>query len=74
MSSEDIKHTFVSTVLKHFLATTVKLNGPNYLLCEPRPFVFVDSQKKLKHLTEDPLAQSTTFYDDWVANDYSVMT
>jgi len=35
MSSEDIKHTFVSTVLKHFLATTVKLNGPNYLLCSP---------------------------------------
>ena len=54
MSSEDIKHTFDFIVPKHFLATIGKLNGTNYLLWAQFFCLFVDSQKKLKYLTEDP--------------------
>jgi len=49
---------------KHFFATTVKLNGTNYLLWAQSFRLFVGSQKKLKHLTQDPLAKGIAIYDD----------
>ena len=36
--------------------------------------LFVGSQKKLKHLTENLSATDMTTYDDWVASDCSVRT
>lgn len=51
MSSEDIKHTFDFFIPKHFLATTVKLNGTNYLLRAQSFHLFVGLQKNLNHLT-----------------------
>jgi len=74
MSFKDIKHTSDFTVPKHFLAKRAKLNGTNYLLWVKSFCLFVGSQKKLKHLAEDPPAKSTIAYDDWIASDYSVMT
>ena len=74
MSSEEINHNLNSPIPKHFLTTTVKLNSANYLLWAQFFRLFFGSQKKLKHLSEDPPAKSTTAYDDWVATDCSVMT
>ena len=74
MSSDNIKHTFDYIVSKHVLATTVKLNEVNNLLWAQFFSLFVGSQKKLKHLIKVPPTTSTTAYDDWVANDCSVMT
>jgi len=73
MSSEDINNIFDSAASKQLFATTVKLNG-NYLLWAQSFHLFVGSQKKLKHLAEDPPAKGTSAYDHWVASDFSVMT
>jgi len=36
--------------------------------------LFIGSQKKMKHIIEEPPIKGIATYDDWVASDYSVMT
>ena len=73
LSSKNIKHTFDSMTSKQFFATILKLNGVNYLLWAQSLHFFVDSQKKLKHLTEDPQVKGTDVYNYWEASDCSVL-
>ena len=54
MSSEDIKHTFDSISSKQFFATTIKLNGANYLLWAQSFYLFIGLQNKLKIFSKDP--------------------
>ena len=64
MSSEDIKNIFDFVASKQLFATTLKLNGNDYLLWAQCFRLFASSQKKLNHLTKDPPTKDTTTYDD----------
>lgn len=56
--------------MKHPMTTTIKLDGANYLVWAQSVKVFIASQMKERHLTDDPPDPFTT---TWRASDSCVM-
>ena len=55
--------------IKNLMATTVKLNGNNYLLWAQSFKLFIGAQQKVQHLTDDPPNFNDPTYEDSLASD-----
>ena len=53
---------------------TTKLNGSNYLLWAQVMKVALDGRKKLKYIESNPPSKDSKDYEDWVSDNYLVMT
>ena len=74
-SSSTMTSSVVETsVPKTMLGTIVKLNGSNYLLWAQAFRIFIGAQNKLAHLLQPPPAHTDPPYENWLIEDYSVMT
>ncbi|KAG8373563.1 hypothetical protein BUALT_Bualt11G0037500 [Buddleja alternifolia] len=59
-------------MMKNLVGTTVKLNGPNYLVWSQSIKIFLGAQRKLSHITKAPPAETDKGYEDWLTADYCV--
>ena len=53
---------------------TTKLNGSNYLLWAQAMKVTLGGRKKLKCIESNPPSKDSKDYDDWVSDNYLVMS
>ena len=61
-------------LLKGLSATSIKLDGKNYLLWKQTFETFSSAHRKIRHLTHDPPNVKDLTYENWLADDCTVIT
>ena len=61
-------------LLRTLSGMSIKLDDRNYLIWVKSIQVFLDTDKKIKHITYNPPDVKTAEYNDWLASDYGVIT
>ena len=62
------------SLIKNLSGTSEKLNGKNYLLWAQSFEMFLATHHKIKHSTQPPPNAKDSAYEDWFADDSTVVS